>query len=180
MDELRHYGVMGMKWGIRRARRNDAKQAYRKSENSAFKKYERDIAKLESSYKRGQKLSEADMAKELKIEKTYHDSVAKAKATYKQAKKDTSRDADIANRLYSRQDKKANKAIANMSTGKALTQSLLLGSYGALKYNEARGKGYSKGKAAIAGIFANTANNSTGGLLSAAKYLDNREARKKK
>lgn len=176
-NELYHYGVLGMKWGIRRRRRQDAKAAYRKRTDKAFSEYERTIAKIEKNYKRGQNLSKKDQARELAAEEKYAKETAKAKAEYKKAKTDKSKDAAIANKLYSRQTKKANEAVANMSVGKAMTQSFLLGSYGALKYNEAKSRGASTGKAAVEGILYNMADNSTGKLMSTGKYIENRSAR---
>lgn len=177
--ELCHYGVLGMKWGVRRARRKEAKNAYRRATDKAFKEYEREIGNIEKSYKRGQNLSKNDLAREAAAEKKYRDAAAKAKADYKQNRSSKSRDAEIANRLYSQQSKGANARVAQMSTGKALAESLLMGSYGALKYNEAKARGTTTGKAAVEGVLYNTANQATGGVLSAAKYLDNRFARKK-
>lgn len=176
--ELYHYGVLGMKWGVRRARRNIAKEAYNKRTDKAYKEYERTIADIEKSYKRGQNLSKKDQARELAAEKKYADATAKAKADYKKAKTDRSKDVSIANRLYSKQSKEANKRVVNMSMGKAMTESFLMGSYGALKYSEAKARGQSTGKAAVEGILYNSANMATGGILSTGKYLENRAARK--
>lgn len=179
-DELMHYGVMGMKWGIRRARRKEAKANYKRATDKAFSKYEKEINSIEKNYKRGQNLSKKDQAREAKAEADYQKAASKAKAEYKKAKSDHSKDTAIANKLYSKQSKEANKRVAEMPTGKALAESYLLGSYGALKYNEARGKGNSKGEAAVKAILYQSADNFTGGLNSTAKYLDNRWARKKK
>lgn len=82
--ELYHYGVKGMKWGVRR---KDARQAYRDAKNKAFSAYEREIARIEKPYKRGQNLSARDMAREAAAEKRYSSAVAKAQASYKSAKK---------------------------------------------------------------------------------------------
>lgn len=178
-QELYHYGVLGMKWGVHRARQKDAKAQYKKRTNKAFEEYERETAKIEKSYKRGQNLSKKDLARQEAVEKKYADTVAKAKQDYKTAKKDRSKDADIANKLYSKQSKEANKRVANMSTGEAMAQSFLLGSYGALKFNEAKARGRTTGKAAVEGILYNAGDAAVGKLLSAGKYLDNRFARSK-
>lgn len=178
--ELKHYGVVGMKWGIRRARRKDAKSTYKKATDKAFKEYEKSIADIEKSYKRGQNLSKKDLAREQAAEKKYSEATAKAKSDYKRNLKSKENDAAIANRLYSKQSQQANDAVAKMSTGKAIGQSMLLGSYGALKYNEAKARGESKGRAAVEGVLYNAANTATSGLLSAGKYIDNRMARKRK
>ena len=178
--ELMHYGVVGMKWGIRRARRKDAKATYKKATDKAFKEYEKSIADIEKPYKRGQKLSKDDLRREQAAEKKYSEAAAKAKADYKRNVKSKENDAVIANRLYSKQSKKANDAVANMSTGKAIGQSMLLGSYGSLKYNEAKSRGASTGRAVVEGILYNAANNMTYGALSATQYADNRLARNKK
>jgi hypothetical protein len=177
-NELNHYGVLGMKWGVRRARRKQAKAAYRKSTDEAFKKYEREINSIEKNYKRGQKMSDRDYAREEAADRKYQAAARKAKDTYKKAKTDRSNDAAIANKLYSQQSKAANKRVAQMSTGEALLQSYLMGSYGALKYNEAKGRGTSTGKAVVEGVLKNWGNNLLGGVPGALQYLDNRSARK--
>lgn len=178
--ELQHYGVLGMKWGIRRARRKDAKQAYKSRTNKAFAKYEREIAAIEKPYKRGQNLSKADLARQDAAERAYSSAVARAKQDYKRAQKSKSRDAEIANRLYSKQSKEVNARVANMSMGKALVQANMMGSYGALKYNEARAnKAAGRGKAAVEAFLYSNANMMLGGALSAGKYLENRFARKR-
>lgn len=178
-DELKHYGVLGMKWGVRRARRKEAKQRYRRAVDRAYNEQDRSINSIEKPYKRGQTLSKQDQARQAEVFRKYNDSVAKAKAEYKRAKKDRSNDAAIANKLYSRQNKEANKRVAEMSTGMAIAQSYLMGSYGALKYNEAKGRGTSTGRAVVEGVLYAYGNAFTGGLMSAAQYLDNRAARKK-
>lgn len=176
---LQHYGVIGMKWGIRRTRRSDAKKKYKSSTDKAFKEYEKSINAIEKPYKRGQNLSKNDYDREMAAEKKYQDAVAKAKADYKKDKVNKSRDVEIANKLYSKQSKSANKRVAKMSNSDVLVESMLMGSYGALKFNEAKARGTSTGKAAVEGILFNYANNLTYGTMSIAKYLDNRIARKK-
>lgn len=178
-DELCHYGVLGMKWGIRRARRKEAKSNYKRATDKAFAKYEKSINDIEKSYKRGQNLSKKDQAREAAVEKAYKDSVNKAKAEYKQAKVDKSNDLAIANKLYSKQSSEANARVVNDSMGKTLVKSYLMGSYGALKYNEARAnKGSDRGSAAVEGVLYEIGNSLTYQALSTGKYLQNRFARK--
>lgn len=170
MDELRHYGVVGMKWGVRRAARK-AISDLRKQRKKANREYDRAMDRYSHVWfgkKRRQAVADRlDKATEKRdaINTAYKDAYKKAKA-------------DAVNKLYSKQDRKANDRINSMSTGKALTQSMLMGSYGALKYNEARARGETRGKAAVEAILYNSANQSMGGLLSAGKYLQNRRARK--
>lgn len=177
--ELYHYGVVGMKWGIRRARRKEAKATYRKATDKAFKEYEREIGRIEKPYKRGQNLSAKDMAREEAAERKYRDAANKAKAEYKQNRNSKANDVAIANRLYSKNSEGANARIAQMSTAHAFAQSYLLGSYGALKYNEMRSLGFSKGQSAVVGIISSIGDAMFGSFPSTIEYMDNRAARKK-
>lgn len=171
-DELYHYGVLGMKWGIRRAARkatSDARSQLRKADRD----YTRAINKASGTFigKKRREAAKRNMeekgAKYEEAKKTYKDAYTKAKS-------------EAVDKLYSKQSKEANKRVNEMSMGKAFAQSALLGSYGALKYNEARARGTTRGKAAVEAILYNYGNNATLGALSTAKYLDNRFARKKK
>lgn len=181
-DYLMHYGVLGMKWGVHRAAKKDSnvrkakkeyKQASREYNRSFNKAYNRSIAAYSPIKKHREnndkRWNEAyDKAQNLR----------KAKETYKKTKKEA--EQKVVNKLYSKQNSKSNKAIANMSTGAAIAQSMLLGSYGAMKYNEARAKGKSTGRSVAEGILKNWGNNMLFGIPGAMQYLENRGARKKR
>ena len=69
------------------------------------------------------------------------------------------------NKKYPGNSKALNKRLAKTSTGKALAQSFLLGSYGALKYNEYKSKGWSTGRSVTNAVLRNWGNNLTLGSM---------------
>lgn len=121
-DYLAHYGVLGMKWGVHRARKNQQKaaKARAKGNTEAANKY---------------------AAKAKKIEQKHVD----------------------------RTDRKTYNRVKNTSAAKLYGESLVLGTYGALKYNQARANGSTRGKSIVDGLVMGVANDLTGGLLSIAE-----------
>jgi hypothetical protein len=159
--ELKHYGVLGMKWGTRRAAMKDtnvvAAKSKLKAENKKFYKH----------------LGSKEMKKE--SDKEFDDKVNKvisAEKSYKNAYKKAKTQA-VKKMISEGYDAGAAKRIAGMSTAKAMTQSFLMGSYGAMKYNEFKAKGTSTGKSIAKAIMLNWGNNMTYGQLGRNEQVDN-------
>lgn len=121
--ELYHYGVLGMKWGVHRAK------AYQAKSNRAR--------------------ARGDMGNAQKYQNKSNQITAKHE------------------RLAG--GKKTLKRVSKQSMGKTLAQTAVFGTYGALKYNQARAKHASRGKAAVQATLYNAANKMTGGILGAAE-----------
>lgn len=189
-DYLAHYGVLGMRWGVRhnkgyksavkaaKAKRDKAKMdANDRADARTEKHYSRNPGATRSGFVKGKQnraaFREAEAKNIAQLNKDYAKADADYKAAVKKAKYDT------ANKLYSKQSKAANKAVMDMSTGQTIARTMLMGSYGSLKYTEARTRGASTGKAVASAVLHNWGNNLTYGALSGLQYLDNRAARKK-
>lgn len=122
---LMHYGVLGMKWGVRRARKNKEK------------------------------------AQKAKVSANEWDEIAKnAKARGK------TKAQKIEQKHKDRADTKTYNRVKNTRTAKLVGESLVLGTYGALKYNQARVNGSSRGLSILNGLLYGTGNSLTGGLAS--------------
>ena len=147
-DELYHYGVLGMKWGQHRVRRNEEKakrsrqSAKEWDEMARYAKKRGETRKVEkytryASEDRADSTKYANKARQIQAK---HEKLAGGKAAYNYTKK--------------------------QSTGKALVKSYLFGTYGAMKYNEARSKGVTRGRAAVDGVLYGMGNYATSGILS--------------
>ena len=154
---LAHYGVLGMKWGTRRAVRNTGSvKSARKRAKQANREFSSDWRMSNNRHFKGdptvEKYLKKSTAKSVKADKAY--AKAKTDATYKEL-----------NKKYPGNSKALNKSLAKTSTGKMIAQTALMGSYGTLKYHEARVNGASRGKAVGQAILKNLGNNLTLGAM---------------
>lgn len=150
-DELRHYGVLGMKWGVHRAKRNVSKAS---TARKSAKEWD-EIAKYnEKKGKTKQAAKYREYAKKDRADAKKYDSKAK------QIEKKNQKLAG---------GKKAYDYMKKQSMGETIAKSYLFGTYGALKYNQARSKGNSRAKSAVDAIVYGVGNNLTMGILSVAE-----------
>lgn len=146
-DELYHYGVLGMKWGQRRAK----KYAGKSSAISASAKQLEDKAKAAEA---AGKYKKADG-----LHKRAADKQAKADALSNKSKKITDKHVKLAG------GEKVYNSVAQQKTGRLVAKSILMGTYGTLKYEQARAQGVSKGASIVAGMGFGVANVATLGVL---------------
>lgn len=92
--------------------------------------------------------------------------IARRQGNYSQSKKYKSKSKAITEK-HKGLAGKAYNYTNKQSVGKTYAKSLLMGTYGALKYNQLRGSGVNKGKAAVTGFLYGLGNKATVGILSA-------------
>lgn len=126
-DELYHYGVLGMKWGIRRADRTGGSYSYK---SHSTKKWERRANRYASKSK---KYESTDSSKSAR----YKSASTKASKIAKRSAMHDSRMQDIA--------KKSN-------VGGVVATNMLLGLWGNKTYSSVRASGGSQGAAAVATV----------------------------
>lgn len=144
-NELYHYGVLGMKWGVHRAKKNVQKAKNRRDSAKEWDEIAKD-AKSKGKTKQAAKYKKY-AATDRAVAKKYD---AKSKA--------------IIEKHERRAGKKTLDRVKAQSTGKLVAKSMLMGTYGTLKYEQARAKNASVGKAAVRGVLYSIGNNLTYGV----------------
>lgn len=166
-DELRHYGVIGMKWGKRRAQKYADKAKYARESAREWE----EISKYQTQRLR----AKGKDAKAAKREEYYKQAAAKDRAD---AQKYAEKSKAITAKHEKLAGKETYKRVSKASGGKTVAQALIFGTYGAVKYNQARTRGASRGKAAVEGLLYQAGNAATSGILSIAEPRLNDKGKK--
>lgn len=155
---LMHYGVLGMKWGIHRAQKNK-----KKAQNAKVSANEWDeLAK--NAKARG----------ETKAASKYREYAAKDRAA---AQRYQTKSQKIEQKHKDRTSVKTYNRVKNTSTAKLIGESMVLGTYGALKYNQARASGMKRGMSVVTGLLGGTLDMATLGVW---RHAEPRRTAKKK
>ena len=137
-NELRHYGVLGMKWGQHRAQKKGTKYQYESGTHKGIvKKQERYKAQLKKTYNHSKGIERN--AKQ----------AAKIRDRRRKLKEKLYKNGFLEER-YNARDANLQKYADSMSLGKAVVSSVLLGE----NYHRMKAANASTGKALVAGVLS--------------------------
>lgn len=145
-DYLAHYGIIGMRWGIKRAEKTGKSYRYKSVEQ---KHYDKKVSKLSSENKTGKKLNGKKLTREQRV-------VAKKKLDKAESKR----------KLYEQRDLNREKYVRSITVGQSIARSVWIGGINNGAYSRYRAAGESVVKSSLKtglGLVAVTAT----GLLAA-------------
>lgn len=185
-DFLAHYGVLGMKWGVRRYQNEDGSLTSAGREHYRTDKTSSKVLRALTNSMTGQRMA-VRMNKgyrtekaEIKAERDRQKADIKAntqgeerKAKLKELKSDykqTLNEAKMntAKSIFSGQSDETNRRIQTEGMAKTLFKNVLMGGYGALNYERVRAQGAGRFKSVVMGVLSQSANNLTSGIVGVA------------
>ena len=169
---LCHYGVLGMKWGQRRARKAISESGRALKKASHYQEKNKKYLQVAKDQKAAGKSNVRALrkAKKARSDRDYWNSESKYQKT---------RSKNITEGTIRKSGGKTTyDRLSKMSTAKAVGQSIALGSYGALKYNQYRAADVSKGRSVVKALTYQFIDNMTLGGQSSGEAFGNRIANK--
>lgn len=154
-NELMHYGVLGMKWGHRKAVKYENKARIARQSAKEWK----EIGANKASKLTAKGKIEKAKKVEAKYAKYANEDISDAQKYKTKSKELTNKHTKLAG------GKETYERVTSQKTGKLFVKSMLYGTYGALKYEQARTRGESKGKSFVNGILYGSLDDATGNLL---------------
>lgn len=199
-DFLAHYGVLGMKWGVRRYQNDDGSLTAAGKERYKTDSTGRNIGRaiINNRGSMGQQIA-------VRLNKGYREDKAKIKAERDKKKaeiKETAEGKDqkaqlkslrkdylkslgeartsAAQALYPWQSVVENERIQSQRFGKAVFKRVMLGGYGSMAFDKAKANNKGLGTALLSAVGHDWLNNITWGTLPIAEYAVERHEYKKK
>ena len=169
---LCHYGVLGMKWGQRRARKAISESGRALKKASHYQEKNKKYLQVAKDQKAAGKSNARALrkAKKARSDRDYWNSESKYQKT---------RSKNITEGTIRKSGGKTTyDRLSKMPTAKAVGQSIALGSYGALKYNQYRAADVSKGRSVVKALMYQFIDNMTLGNQSSGEAFGNRIANK--
>jgi len=181
-DYLEHHGVLGQKWGVRRFQDKNGRITSEGKERYRRDKTLNNVGRALTNTTVGQRLA-------VNLNKGYREDKKEIRNLYKQKKEELGDDREQKKSLrsdykktlgearttaaqvnYGWQSDEVNKKIQTQSVGLGIGKSLLLGGYGAKRYDQVKADTDSTGDAVLRGVLASVGDYATYGLLGVGEY----------
>lgn len=158
-NELYHYGVLGMKWGVRRAAKKGTTYTYKSHATKKYSKKADEYNNYANDYDPKNYTSKLSNKQRAKLQQKSDHNRAKARQYEQRAK----RSAEL--------DRKEQKIAENTKTGKVIATRMLTMGVGAKSYQRFQALGDSKKKAFVKSYVDTMLLGGYGHMIAKAKYI---------